>query len=127
MNKDSSHAPTGKILIHDQGVGPTDESDIERRAHELALIDGRSAATEEDWERAEKELAGDGLPPIGDEGESTMDSLSRDPSDPPVHRGRQVPDYDGSEEEKTTERLVAEGVEEAQHDQMLAARRRREE
>jgi hypothetical protein len=126
MNNDSHHVPSGKILIHDQGVGPTDGTDIDRRAHELALIEGRTHANQDDRAQAEKELAGEGLPPIGDEGESTMDSLSRDPSDPPVHRGRQVPDYDGSEEEKTTERLVTEGVEEAQHDQMLAARRRRD-
>lgn len=127
MNNSSHHSNTGKILIHDQGVGPADGGDVERRARELALIEGRSVANDDDRIQAERELSGDALPPLGDEGDSTMDSLSRDPSDPPVHRGRQVPDRDGVDEEQNTERLVTEGVEEAQHDQMLAARRRREE
>jgi hypothetical protein len=70
-------------------------------------------------------VSGSTLPVAGPDDVSSMDSLSRDPSDPLSQRGRQVPNYEGPDEEKAAERLVAEGVEEAQHDQMFAARRKR--
>jgi hypothetical protein len=56
-----------------------------------------------------------------------VDSLSRDPSDPPPNRGEQIPDQEepDDDEEAQSERLVEEGVDEAEHDQMLAARRKR--
>jgi len=55
------------------------------------------------------------------------DSLSRDPSDPAVSRGEQAPNVEepDDDEQEAPERLTAEGVEEAGHDQMLAARRKR--
>jgi hypothetical protein len=55
------------------------------------------------------------------------DSLSRDPSEPAVSRGEQVPNVEepDDDEQAAPERLVSEGVEEAGHDQMLAARRKR--
>jgi hypothetical protein len=56
-----------------------------------------------------------------------VDSLSRDPSDPPANRGKQIPDQEEPDDDETaqSERLVEEGVDEAEHDQMLAARRKR--
>jgi hypothetical protein len=52
-----------------------------------------------------------------------MRSMSRDPSDPLSDRGRQAPEYGGDDEKTALENLALEGVEEAQHEQMLEARK----
>jgi hypothetical protein len=51
-----------------------------------------------------------------------MQSMSRDPSDPAVDRGRQAPEHTADDEETALQRLTLEGVEEAQHEQMVEAR-----
>lgn len=103
-------------------MGEITDTEIGERARELASIEGRDSATKEDFERAEAELRGTTLP--GNSEDSSTDSLSRDPSDPPANHGHQTPNYEGQDEKVALERLVMEGVEEAQHDQMLAARRK---
>jgi hypothetical protein len=115
---------SGKISIHANGLGETTKTEIAERALELAVIEGRAAATKEDFDRARAELSGSTIPPTSGSEESSMDSLSRDPSDPPANHGHQTPNREGTDDDVAVERLVAEGVEEAQHDQMLAARRR---
>ncbi len=67
-----------------------------------------------------KLLPNDDLPADLNENENSIDSLSRDPSDPPANRGRQIPEYAEADEEEQIERTVLEGVEEAQHEQMVA-------
>ena len=62
------------------------------------------------------------LPDAVNEDAESMQSMSRDPSDPPVDRGHQVPEYGGDDEKAALEHLALEGVEEAQHEQMLEAR-----
>lgn len=92
------------------------------------MIDGRSPReiNDEDRRRALAELRGDTLPETSfDDGESSA-GLSRDPSEPRSIPGARKPILNEPEDQETQERLVLEGVEEAQHDQMLAARRRRE-
>ena len=105
-----------------KGVGGFSPADIERRAKELALIDNRNAATDEDRERARVELRDVNRPDAVNEDADSMQSMSRDPSDPMTDRGRQVPEYGVDDEKTALEHLALEGVEEAQHDQMLAAR-----
>ncbi|MDO8540321.1 MAG: hypothetical protein Q7S40_07750 [Opitutaceae bacterium] len=62
------------------------------------------------------------LPDAVNEDVEATQSMSRDPSDPMVDRGRQTPEY-GSDDEKTmVEKLALEGVEEAQHEQMVQSR-----
>ena len=122
--KNINDPTSGKILIHENGLGEMTEREIAERALELAVIDGRASATKEDLDRAQAELRGKMVPSTSDSESSSMDSLSRDPSDPPANHGRQMPNYEGADEGTALERLVAEGVEEAQHDQMLAARRK---
>lgn len=116
---------SGKILLHAAGLGEPTNDAINARAKEIAEIEGHSDPTKEDFERARAELRGTTLPAGGPDDVSSMESLSRDPSEPLAQRGRQVPNYDGTDEEAATERLVTEGVEEAQHDQMFAAARRK--
>lgn len=125
-----SNDPTnGRILIHGQGTGGIGRSDIERRARELATIDGRSGAdpTDDDFARAEAELMGVTLPPTTVEDAEATGALSRDPSEPLSIPGRESQLREGPEEEKAVERLALEGIEEAQHEQMLASRRRERE
>ena len=116
----------GRILIHGRGAGGVSSADIERRARELADIDGRSGAeiTEADLARAEAELMGRVLPATSVEDEEADAALTRDPSEPISVNGHEIPLREGADEEKAVERLALEGVEEAQHEQMLAARRR---
>jgi hypothetical protein len=111
-----------KVELHGEGVSGFSQADIDRRAAELALIDNRAQATEEDQARALDELRVRNLPDAVNEDAESMQSMSRDPSDPLVDRGRQVPEYGGEDEKAALEHLALEGVEEAQHDQMLQAR-----
>lgn len=111
-----------KVELHGQGTGGFTAADLEQRAQELAEIDNRAVVTAEDRERARAELLDRDLPPALNEDADTMSSLSRDPSDPATDRGRQAPEYTDSDEQTTLQRLALEGVEEAQHDQMTAAR-----
>lgn len=122
--KNINDPTSGKILIHENGRGEMTEGEIAERALELAVIEGRASPNKEDFERARAELRGITLPPASGDELSSNDSLSRDPSDPPANHGHQIPNREGTDEEVAVERLVSEGVEEAQHDQMLAARRR---
>jgi hypothetical protein len=62
----------------------------------------------------------DDIPADLNETEDSVDSLSRDPSDPPANRGRQVPEYSEADEEEEGERTVLEGVEEAEEEQRVA-------
>lgn len=116
----------GRILIHGRGAGGISSTDIERRARELADIDGRSGAeiTDADLARAEAELMGTVLPATSVEDEEADAASTRDPSEPLSINGKEIPLREGPDEEKAVERLALEGVEEAQHEQMLAARRR---
>jgi hypothetical protein len=101
-----------KMEIRGAGVGLVSAEDIERRARELALIENRAGA----------EFLDRDLPAGVNEDAESMQSLSRDPSDPPADRGRQVPEYGAEDEKAALERLALEGVEEAQHDQMVESR-----
>ncbi|HWA87644.1 MAG TPA: hypothetical protein VG710_15550 [Opitutus sp.] len=115
---------SGRVLRHGHGAGTISKADIERRARELAAIDGRSGAkiTNDDLARARAELAGRNLPATTSEDVEGTVGISRDPSEPPSDSGHAEPQREGNDPEKSIERLALEGVEEAQHDQMLAAR-----
>lgn len=108
--------------LRGQPVGAFTQADVERRAQELALIADRTEPNEEDRANALREFNDRHLPDAVTEDASSTQSLSRDPSDPMTDRGRQVPEYVGVDEETQLERLALEGVEEAQHDQMLQSR-----
>lgn len=103
------------------------ESRIEQRARELAEIRGTGHRyTKEDLEQAARELRGGELPVSSPEEDVAESSAGRDPSNPPAQYGHHVPDMPADDENEASARLAEEGVDEAQHDLMLAARRRRE-
>ncbi len=118
--------PQRKIIIHGRGAGELTDETVEKRAREIALIRGRpdGHASEEDRAEAWAELQGELLPETSDTDGDSRGALSRDPSEPLSISGRHVPNMEGDNDGADVERLATEGVEEAQHDQMLAARQR---
>ena len=113
---------TPKIELGGKGLGIASQADVEKRARELALIADRAAVTDEDRRQARAEFQDRDLPETINEDAESSQSLSRDPSDPLAERGRQVPEYGLEDEKAGLERLALEGVEEAQHEQMIEAR-----
>ncbi|MEJ1974232.1 MAG: hypothetical protein WDM96_17770 [Lacunisphaera sp.] len=116
-----------KILIHGAGTGDLTHSDVEQRARENAVIRGRTDAgvSENDRAEARAEFKGERLPATTSEDSEVRLAMTRDPSEPASDRGHQVVTEESEDDEtEARERLATEGVEEAQHDQMLAARDR---
>ncbi len=118
----NSRDPLQKVEVRGRGVSGFSTADIEKRALELALIDNRTEVTQADRDMALAEFRDRNLPAAINEDAESMQSLSRDPSDPMVDRGRQTPEYGGDDEKAALERLALEGVEEAQHEQMVQSR-----
>lgn len=125
MSTNPNH-PRGRIILHGDGVGDLTLDDIERRAQEIALIRGRprERVTDDDREQAWEELQNRRLPAASDNDGDSRGAISRDPSEPVSIPGRHIANQEGEGDPAATERLAYEGVEEAQHDQMLAARER---
>lgn len=119
-------ARQNKMILHGRGIGDLNDEDIEKRAREIALIRGRPTdrISEEDRAHALAELQGETLPETTDSDGESRGALSRDPSEPASIPGRQTTNVEGDDENGVAERLASEGVEEAQHDQMLASRQR---
>ena len=116
---------SGRILRHGAPASEVTAEAIEARARELALIEGREQPNDEDRRHSRAELRGDHLPDTSLDDAEGVGRLSRDPSDPLSIEGVRSPMQNEPLEQEILERLALEGVEEAQHDQMLAARRRR--
>jgi hypothetical protein len=108
--------------LHGKGLGGYTQADLERRARELALIENRTEPNDVDRARALAEFNDRTLPDAVTEDADTMQSMSRDPSDPLTDRGHQAPEYGGDDENTALEHLALEGVEEAQHEQMVESR-----
>lgn len=124
MRKQSTRT-NGRVTLRGEGAGVPSWDDAEARAKEIARINGRTRATENDREQARDELRAQSLPPTTGEDAIAKRSVTRDPADPPARRGRRTRTEPASDPQTDLERLVVEGVEEAQHDQMRAASRRR--
>lgn len=104
-----------RITLKGTGQGEIGDDAIEQRAVELARADGRAAVGEQDRWRAREEILHPGPPPApeGDMVEKWSTAAAAR-----AHRGAQAPLDD---EESVPERLVHEGVEEADHDRRVAA------
>jgi hypothetical protein len=128
MNNTPNREHTARILRHGQRADEITREAIETRARELVIIAGRPAreVNDSDRTRALDELRGQHLPDTSLDDDEGAAGLSRDPSEPIAVSGQRTPIINEPEEQEVQERLVLEGVEEAQHDQMLADRRRRE-
>jgi hypothetical protein len=118
----------GALTEKSAGIGTINRKMVRMRAAELALINGRSAqdVSKADWEQAKRELTGE---PEKDTKELTLESTPESERWDPVpgSTGHKTPVI-GSEDEddegrSDNERLVEEGIAEAEHDQMLKATR----
>lgn len=118
----SPRGKSPKVEVHGKGVGGFTKAELERRALEIALIGNRTVPNDDDRALALSEFQDRNLPDAINEDAETMRSMSRDPSDPMVDRGHQVPEYGGDDEKTALEKMALEGVEEAQHDQMVQSR-----
>ena len=122
--------PVSKGILAENfaGVGPVTRAMVHTRAVELALINGRTAhaMSQNDWDQAWRELAGGSdLDAKEILLESAPESLRWNPV--PGSSGHQAPESPSEDEDEEgrseTEQLVDQGVEDAEHDQMLQAAR----
>ncbi len=123
----------GALTENSAGIGTVTRRMVHKRAVELALINGRTAleVSKSDWEQAKRELTGE---PGTDSNEAVLESAPESERWDPVHgsTGHKVPVASGEDEDdegrSDSERLVEEGIAEAEHDQRLqAARTQRQE
>jgi hypothetical protein len=123
----------GVLTENSAGIGTVTRGMVRERAVELALINGRTAleVSKSDWEQAKRELTGE---PDTDPKEAVLESAPESERWDPVHgsTGHKVPVASNEDEDdegrSDSERLVEEGIAEAEHDQRLqAARTQRQE
>jgi len=118
----------GALTENSQGIGTVTKKMVRARAVELAFIDGRLAqeVSKSDWEQARRELTGE---PGMDAKETLLDAAPESERWDPVpgspgHKVPVAPSADEDEEGRSdNERLVDEGIAEAELDQANQARR----
>jgi hypothetical protein len=98
---------------------------VRQRALELAKIDGRGEHNEQDWRRAKQELHG-GHPYSWDDDEDRMPQSISERDMTATDTGHHTENLMGGDD-NVAEELVAEGMEEAEHERMLEASRTEEE
>ena len=118
----------GRIEEHTTGTGPPTPESVERRAREIAVIESRSpdSVNDEDRRRALAELRGrlsSGLPP--EEGDELL--ATRNPTDLAVDTGHPAGvQVTPADEPVNAQKMVEEGIREAEHDRMLRAHKEEE-
>jgi len=118
----------GVLTEHTAGLGTATRAMVRNRAVELAVINGRSApeVSKSDWDQAKRELTGQ---PNTDPKAVVLESAPESERWDPLggSSGHKVPvaasEDEDDEGRSDEERLVAEGIAEAEHDQMLQATR----
>jgi hypothetical protein len=126
MNKN----PLNKGILTENaiGIGTVTPEMVEARARELAVIAGRvpPQPSQVDYEQAKRELTGE---PEVDVREAALELIPESERWDPVpgSTGRHTPESFGEDEDSEgrseSAQLVEEGIEEAEHDQMLQAAR----
>lgn len=112
--------PGGKILRGTEGLGTVTQQMIEKRAGEIARSDGRTQPNDLDRTRAHEDLTG--ITPDSDK-PPTREEPGRDWQMPLVSTGEKAPTVRPEDEQNIPEKLIQEGVEEADHDQRLSSER----
>jgi hypothetical protein len=102
------------------GAGAPDEATMVKRALELARMDGRTEPGENDYARAREELRTTGSLPSAPEAGGELENLTT--WDTPLDAaGHQSPVRAPDDEANIAEKLVEEGIEEADHHQRVRA------
>ena len=126
FNMRNTRERSGRISDHFGGLGTVTRAMVEKRAKEIAIINGHppDQFTENDWVLAKHELLG--VQDVEEiEEEEPVATLTRWDEEP-GSAGHHVENELASDEQTLAERLVEEGVEEANHDQMLKGSRAEE-
>ena len=118
----------GVLTENSAGLGTVTRKMVRERAIELAAINGHSVqeVSKSDWDQAKRELTGK---PDMDPNEAALEAAPESERWDPMHgsTGRKVPVAAGEDEDdegrSDNERLVEEGIEGAEHDQMRQARK----
>jgi hypothetical protein len=121
----------GLLTENSAGIGTVTRKMVRERAAELAVINGRSAhdVTKTDLEQAKRELTGE---PDADPKEAILEAIPESERWDPVSgsTGHKVPAASSADEDdegrSDNERLVEEGIEGAEHDQMRQASLKRD-
>src|SRR2546423_3808768 len=111
---DETQPTQGKILRGTEGIGTVTPQMIEERAREIARGDGRAQSNDLDRARAREELTG-ATP--DSEKPPTREEPGRDWGMPLVSSGEKAPTVRPEDDENIPEKLIQEGVEEADRDQ----------
>jgi len=112
----------GRFTEHGRGIGTVTEDMVRQRARELAVINGRSEnnVLNSDFEQARRELTGEeGLTPQPTRAEQLPEEERWDPI--PGSQGHAAPKVQVPDEQTFAEKLVKEGVADAEQDQMIKA------
>lgn len=118
----------GLAIENSSGIGTVTRKMVRKRAVELAIINGRRArdVSKSDWEQAKRELTGE---PDIDPKEAALEEVPESERWDPVpgSMGHKIPASPSADEDdegrSDNQRLVEEGIAEAEHDQMLEATR----
>jgi hypothetical protein len=106
--------PKGKILRGTEGVGTMTQDTVDERAREIACSDGRAEANDLDRAHAREDLIGSAS---GSEQVPTVGEPDGDWYTPRGSSGEEAPTVRPEDEENIPEKLIQEGIEEADHDQ----------
>jgi hypothetical protein len=120
--KKRSLTSDGKMIEHARGLGTVTAEMVSQRAHEIAEINGRSdnKPTPGDWSQARNELTRN--PDAG--GDATAELPVDKRWDPvPGPRGTKANNLAADDEQTLAEKLVDQGVEEAEHEHMVEGTR----
>lgn len=112
----------GRFTDHGHGLGTATEEMVQARAKEIAVINGREGdqVLDFDVEQARRELQGEErLNPTPTPGESLPESERWNPV--PGTRGRKAANLSAPDEQTFAEKLVEEGVADAELDQQIEA------
>ncbi len=112
---------SAKIIQHSEGMGAPNAELVRRRAQEVAKINGHEEYNEADWQQAKRELHG-GHELSDTNGEMEMRSAVSEHDMVRGSFGHQAENILPEDNENVAEELIAEGMDEAVHEQMLAAR-----
>jgi hypothetical protein len=102
-------------------MGAPSADTVRQRAQELARINGRAEFSDEDWREAKRELHG-GHELSDTNGEMEMSAMVSEHDMVMGSVGHQTETMFPDDNENIVEELIAEGMDEAVHEQMLAAR-----
>ena len=105
---------SGKIVRGTEGLGTVTPQMLEERAREIARSDGRTEPNDLDRTWAREELTG---AKSGSERPATREEPGRDWEMPLVSSGEKIPTVRPEDEENIPEKLIQEGVDEADRDQ----------